>query len=52
MKRENLKQLLHQIKTGLIEPEEVVDMLITEPYTDMGWKNENTWWKRGKSPLR
>ncbi|NLM88568.1 MAG: nickel pincer cofactor biosynthesis protein LarB [Syntrophomonadaceae bacterium] len=37
MKRENLKQLLHQIKTGLIEPEEVVDMLITEPYTDMGF---------------
>lgn len=37
MNRENLKELLEQIKAGLIQPEEVLDMLVSEPYTDIGF---------------
>ena len=37
MNRDTVKSLLEQIKAGTMQPDEVLDMLITEPYTDLGF---------------
>lgn len=37
MSRDTIKNLLEQIKKGSMQPEEVLDILISEPYTDLGF---------------